>query len=55
MVPGVTTKILDSTPDFQIYMTNRVNNVKKPSRTSLYLDDVPELPDHPDGDHDDWI
>ena len=26
---------------------------KEPARTSLYLEDVPEVPDHPDADHDD--
>ena len=36
---------LDFTPDFQKYMTHRVNNAKEPS---LYLEDVP------DADHDDW-
>ena len=35
-------------------MTHRVNNATEPSRTPMYLEDVPELPDHPDVDHDDW-
>ena len=34
-------------------MTHGVNNATEPSRTSLYLEDVPELPDYPDPDHDD--
>ena len=54
IVPGVTTNVLDFTPGFQKYMTHRVNNAKEPSRTSIYLEDVPELPDHPDGDHNTW-
>ena len=29
-------------------MTHGVNNAKDPPITSLYLNDVPELPDHPD-------
>ena len=31
-----------------------VNTAKDPLRITLYLDDVPKLPDHPDADHDDW-
>ena len=34
-------------------MTHGVNNAKEPSRTSLYLEDAPELPDDPDAGHDD--
>ena len=30
-------------------MTHSANNAKEPSRTSLYWEDFPELPDHPDG------
>ena len=51
MMPGVTTTELDFTPGFQKYMTHGVNNAKEPS---LYLEDVHELPDHPDAYHDDW-
>ena len=51
MVPEVITNVLDFTQGFQKYMTHGVNNAKEPSRTSLYLEDVPELPDLPDGDH----
>ena len=55
MIPEVTSNVLDFAPGFQKYMTHGVNNVREPSRTSLYLEDVPELPDHPDADHDgDW-
>ena len=54
MIPGVTTNVLDFIPGFQKYMTHRVNNAKEPSRTSLYLEDVPELPDHHDVNHDTW-
>ena len=54
MIPGVITNKLDFSPAFQKYMIHRVNNEKEPSRTSLYMEDVPELPDHPDADHDDW-
>ena len=55
MIPGVITNELDFTPGFQKYMTHTVYNAEKPSRTSFYLEDVPELPelpDHPDGDND---
>ena len=31
-----------------------VLGVQRPSIRSLYLEDVPELHDHPDADHDDW-
>ena len=42
-IPGVTTKILDFTQGVQKYMTHRVyNNANVPSRTSLYLEDVPD-------------
>ena len=57
MIPGVTTNdnVLDFTQGFHKYMTHGVSNAKEPSRTSLYLEDDPELPDHPDADHgDDW-
>ena len=51
MIPGITTNVLQFTPGFQKYMTHRVSNAEEPS---LYLEDVPELPDHPDVDHDHW-
>ena len=54
MIPEVSTNGLNFTSGFQKYITHRVNNAKEPSRTSLYLEDVPELPDHPDADYDDW-
>ena len=54
MIPEVTSNVLDFAPGFQKYMTHGVNNAMEPSRTSLYLEDVPELPDHPDADLDDW-
>ena len=50
MVPEVITNVLDFTQGFQKYMTHGVNNAKEPSRTSMYLEDVPELHHHPDGD-----
>ena len=52
MIPGVITNELDFTPGFQKYMTHKdkVYNAEKPSQTSLYLEDVPELPDHLDAD-----
>ena len=53
MVPEFTTNVLDFTPGFQKYMTRGVNNAMEPSRTSLYLEDAPELPHHPDAGHDD--
>ena len=53
MVSEVITNVLDFTQGFQKYMTLGVNDAKEPSRTSLYLEDAPELPDHPDAGHDD--
>ena len=53
-VPGVTTNVLDFRPGFQKYITHRVNDEKESSRTSMYLEDDPELPDHPVCDHDTW-
>ena len=50
MIPEVTSNVLDFAPGFQKYMTHGVNNAMEQSRTSLYLEDVP---DHPDADHDD--
>ena len=47
MIPGVTTNKLDLTPVYKKYMTHMVNNTKEQSRTSIYLEDVPNLLDHP--------
>ena len=54
MMPGVTANELDLTLGYQKYVTHRVNSTKEPPRTSLYLEDVPELPDYSDADHDGW-
>ena len=51
MVPKVITNVLEFTQGLKKYMTHELNNAKEPTRTSLYLEDVPKLPDHPDGDH----
>ena len=51
MIPGVTINGLEFTPGFQKYMIHRVGNASM--EPSLYLEDVPELPDHPYVDHDD--
>ena len=53
MVPEVITNALDFTQGFRKYMTHGVNKAKEPSRTSLYLEDALEIPDHPDAGHDD--
>ena len=50
VIPRIITNELDFTPGFQKYMTHRVYNAEKPSRTSLYMEDVPELPDNLDAD-----
>ena len=57
MTPGVTTINLDLIWDFQKYMIHGYFLQIKSSRTSLYLEDIPDLLDHPDcpgGDHDTW-
>jgi len=51
-IPGVTTIQLDLSWGFQKYMIHGYLLQIKPSRTSLYLEDIPDLPDLPD--HPDW-
>ena len=53
MIPGDTTNGLEFMPGLvSKNIRHRVSNASL--EPSLYLEDVPELPDHPDVDHDDW-
>ena len=54
VIPGIIINELNFMPAFQKYMTHRVYIAEKPSRTSMYLEDVPELPDYPEDHCDTW-